>query len=134
MSEPNHQAALIEMARAVRLQAYAPYSDFPVGAAVACRDGRVFTGCNVENASYGLCICAERTAIFSAIAAGAREFTRIAVIADTPGPCRPCGACRQVIAEFLDADAEVIMASVNGAMDVRTVRQLLPEPFDKSCL
>src|SRR5690348_17668436 len=93
---------LLTLARAAREHAYAPYSKFRVGAAVRTRDGRTFAGCNVENAAYGLCNCAERTALFSAMAAGCqpRDFVQLAVIADTPGPVSPCGACRQVMAEL----------------------------------
>lgn len=117
------------MARQARTKAYAPYSEFQVGAALECRDGRVFTGCNVENASYGLCNCAERTAIFKAVSEGATDFSRIAVIADTESPVHPCGACRQVMAELLDEQVEVVMSNLHGATDTRTVAELLPLPF-----
>ena len=92
--------ALVEAAWKVREAAYAPYSNFAVGAALLAADGRVFTGCNVENISYGLTNCAERVAIGAAVAAGAREFLAVAVVADTGVPISPCGACRQVLAEF----------------------------------
>lgn len=92
--------ALVEAAWEVREKAHAPYSQFKVGAALLSKDGRVFTGCNVENLSYGLTICAERVAIGSAVAAGVTEFQTVAVVADTDVPISPCGACRQVMAEF----------------------------------
>ena len=113
---------LIEAAKEARERAYAPYSRFKVGAALLARDGTVFHGCNVENASYGLCNCAERTAMFAAIAAGYRpgDFTRLAVVGDTDGPIAPCGACRQVIIEIGTPDIEVILANLNGAVDVTT--------------
>ena len=91
---------LFEAACAVRKHSYSPYSRFAVGAAVRAADGRIFTGCNVENASYGLTLCAERCAIFAAVKEGVREFAALCVTADTPGPVSPCGACRQVMAEF----------------------------------
>ncbi len=125
---------LISLARQARENAHAPYSRFKVGAAVECADGRVFTGCNVENSSYGLSICAERVAIFKAVSEGAREFSRIAVIADTPKPVHPCGACRQVISDMFDGEAEVMMSNLKGEIEIRRVSDLLPEPFDRSAL
>jgi cytidine deaminase len=121
-------AALVRAARAARAKAYAPYSGFLVGAAVLCGSGRVYTGCNVENASYGLTCCAERTAIFKAAAAGERRVRAVAVVLDAPSYGAPCGACRQVIHEF-GPDATVIMATVSGASAVRKIRQLLPYAF-----
>jgi cytidine deaminase len=124
------QTALLEQARAAGANAYCPYSHFPVGAAVLTERG-VFVGCNVENASYGLAICAERVALFAAVAAGAKEFRQIAVSClkpnpdDPPSSKMPCGACRQVITEFLPQDAIVI---VDGA-GVWRVKELLPESF-----
>ncbi len=129
-----NQQALIELARQVRENAHAPYSNYQVGAALVCADGRIFTGCNVENSSYGLSMCAERTAIFKAISEGARNFVRIAVIADSPHPVRPCGACRQVISDLFPAEAEVIMANLDNAVETTTIAQLLPSPFDRSYL
>lgn len=122
---------LIGQARQARDRAYAPYSDFRVGAALECRDGRIFTGCNVENASYGLCNCAERVAIFKAVSDGATDFRRIAVIADTENPVSPCGACRQVMLEILGEDVQVVMCNLRGATEIRTVSELLPLPFKK---
>ena len=122
---------LMLAAREARELAYAPYSNFHVGAAVLTRDGRTFTGCNVENASYGLCNCAERTALFGAIAAGCRpgDFVQMAVIADTPGPVSPCGACRQVMAELCDESMPVLMGNLADALEETTVGQLLPGSF-----
>jgi cytidine deaminase len=115
---------LIEQAIAARQRAYAPYSNFQVGAALLAKDGRVFTGCNVENLSYGLTICAERNAVFAAMAAGVREFTAIAIVADTREPISPCGACRQVMAEF--GDFKVLSATLGGKVFESTVSELLP--------
>ena len=122
---------LMLMARQARDQAYAPYSKFQVGAAVRTRDGRTFAGCNVENASYGLCNCAERTALFSAMAAGCqpRDFVQLAVIADTPGPVSPCGACRQVMAELCAEAMPVLLGNLAGAVEETTVGALLPGSF-----
>ncbi len=125
---------LIKLARQVRERAHAPFSKFKVGAVVECRDGSVFTGCNVENSSYGLSLCAERVAIFKAISEGAHDFVRIAVIADTHEPVRPCGACRQVISDLFDSEAEIIMANLRGQVETKTVRELLPVPFDRGFL
>jgi len=125
---------LVELAREARQFAYAPYSRFRVGAAVECRDGRIFTGANIENSSYGLTLCAERVALVKAVTEGAREITRIAVIADTADPIPPCGACRQVMLELCDPDAVVIMANLRGQIDTHTLRELTPVPFDRSFL
>ncbi|AEB10393.1 cytidine deaminase [Desulfobacca acetoxidans] len=121
---------LMAAARQAREAAYAPYSgDFRVGAAVLTGDGQVFTGCNVENASFGASMCAERVAIFAAVAAGQRQLTALVVIADTPQPIPPCGLCRQVLAEFAPA-CQVIMANTKGDYQVATMEQLLPYPFE----
>ncbi len=127
----NEVESLVRAARAARESAYAPYSGFKVGAAVLARDGRVFLGCNVENASYGLCNCAERTALFSAVTAGCRpgDLTHIAVVADTEGAVPPCGACRQVMYELGGASLIVIQANLKGATAEMTVAVLLPWPF-----
>src|SRR5256885_868824 len=102
---------LLDAARAARLHAFAPYSNFQVGAALRAADGRVFTGCNVENATYGLTVCAERVALFKAISEGVRQFTHVAVVADTAEPTPPCGACRQLLWEF-GGDLEVILGNL----------------------
>ena len=122
---------LMLAAREARELAYAPYSNFRVGAAVTTRDGRTFTGCNVENASYGLCNCAERTALFNAIAAGCRpgDFVQLAVIADTPGPVSPCGACRQVMAELCEEAMPVLLGNLTDVVQRTTVGALLPGSF-----
>lgn len=125
---------LIEQALMARQAAYAPYSHFQVGAALLCRDGRVFHGCNVENASYGLCSCAERTALFSAIAAGYRpgDFTALAVVGESQGPISPCGACRQVMLELGGSALSVIRANLHGARSVSPAHELLPDAFSGS--
>ena len=115
---------LITAATAARLAAYAPYSNFQVGAALLAKNGHVFTGCNVENLSYGLTICAERNALFAAVAAGVREFEAIAIVADTREPVSPCGACRQVMAEF--GDFKIVGATLDGRTFESTVGALLP--------
>ncbi|AGG88088.1 cytidine deaminase [Rhodanobacter denitrificans] len=122
---------LLALARSAREQAYAPYSNFAVGAALLTRDGRRFSGCNVENASYGLCNCAERTALFNAVAAGCRpgDFVAIAVIADTDNPVSPCGACRQVMSELCDDAMPVLLANLHGDTRQTTVTALLPGSF-----
>jgi cytidine deaminase len=122
---------LMLLAREARVQAYAPYSKFQVGAALRTRDGRTFSGCNVENAAYGLCNCAERTALFSAMAAGCRpgDFAQLAVVADTPGPVSPCGACRQVMAELCDETMPVLLGNLADAVEETTVGALLPGSF-----
>ena len=125
----NNQDKLIAEAAAARELAYTPYSKFKVGAALECKDGRIFRGCNVENASYGLCNCAERTAFFSAIAAGYKpgDFVGLAVIGQTDGPIAPCGACRQVILEF--GRAEVTSTCSGGTTRRWTAQELLPGAF-----
>ncbi|MFA6233806.1 MAG: cytidine deaminase [Bacteroidota bacterium] len=123
---------LVDAAREARLSAYAPYSGFLVGAALLTDEGDVFTGCNVENSSYGLTCCAERTAVFSAVAAGARTFHAIAVAADGI-PVPPCGACRQVLSEFA-ADIPIILVGSVGQPRILTLTNLLPEPFNAGFL
>lgn len=120
---------LIELARRAREKAYVPYSGFPVGAALVAEDGTVFTGCNIENASYGLALCAERTAIFKMASEGHHAISAIAVIADTDGPVSPCGACRQVMAEFAGNGVRVILTNLKGEVQVTTVGDLLPGAF-----
>lgn len=126
LSRPRDQQ-LIEAARRARLQAYAPYSNFRVGAAVRAADGTVYTGANVENASYGLSHCAERVAIHKAVADGQRRLTTVAVAADGRDPAMPCGACRQVMAEF--GVRKVIVATPGGRSRTRSLKRLLAEPF-----
>ncbi len=118
---------LVMAAETVRRNAHAPYSGFAVGAAVLVSDGRIFTGCNVENASYGLSVCAERNAIAAAVAAGTTEFVAIAVVTGTSPPATPCGACRQVILEF--GPVPVICANTSGERTVHEARDLLPDAF-----
>lgn len=122
---------LLERAAIARERAYAPYSKFKVGAALLTQDGNVFLGCNVENASYGLCNCAERTAFFSAIAAGYRrhQFRALAVVGDTPEPIAPCGACRQVIFELGGPDLSIRLGNVDGKWRDSTARDQLPDAF-----
>lgn len=120
---------LLQAAKEARLRAYAPYSHFPVGAAVQTVGGKIYSGCNIENASFGLTNCAERTAIFTAVAAGEQELQAIAVVANTPEPVAPCGACRQVMAEF--GIQTIIMANTKGDSHVASLKDLLPYSFIK---
>jgi cytidine deaminase len=117
-------AALVAVARAARANAYAPYSRYAVGSAVLTDDGRTFSGVNVENASYGATVCAERVAVWTAVAAGARRVVAVAVV--TAGGGSPCGLCRQVLAEFADAAMPIAMAAPDGDPTVRTLGELLP--------
>jgi cytidine deaminase len=121
---------LIERAAEARLAAHAPYSNFEVGAALLSADGRVFTGCNIENSAYGLSMCAERVAIFKAVSEGANEFTKIAVVTDSESLTPPCGCCRQMIWEFASAATEVILANLAGDVRSFEIKELLPEAFD----
>lgn len=118
---------LIQFATVAREQSYTPYSNFAVGAALLCQDGTVYQGCNIENASFGMTNCAERTAIFKAVSEGHRLFQAIAVIADTEGPCAPCGACRQVMVEF--NIPTIILTNLKGHTQVYTLDELLPLSF-----
>ena len=124
---------LISAARRARENAHAPYSNFRVGAALRATSGRIFGGCNVENATYGLTVCAERIAIFKAISEGERGFDAIAVVTDTDKLTPPCGACRQLIWEFC-GDVPVILANLKGKTEVIPMRELFPKPFDSSNL
>jgi cytidine deaminase len=130
MSDDNK---LIEAARAAREKAHAPYSNFRVGAAVRTKAGKIYTGCNIENASYGLTLCAERVAIFKAVSEGEHEFEAIAVVCDTEKLTPPCGPCRQIIWEFA-GDIPVILANLKGNVERETAAKLLPRPFDRSFL
>lgn len=123
------EVTLIEKANNMLENAYVPYSSFPVGAALLSKTGEVFTGCNVENSSYGLSMCAERTAIFKAVSEGAREFDKLVITGNTDGPISPCGACRQVISEFCPVDMPVILTNVKGNIEETTVGELLPGAF-----
>lgn len=125
---------LIDLAKSARRWAHAPYSNFNVGAALLSSDGRVFTGCNVENSTYGLSMCAERVAIFKAVSEGTNDIAKIAVVTDHEHIAPPCGCCRQMIWEFSTGETEVVLANLSG--DVRTYRitELLPEAFDERYL
>lgn len=123
-------AQLVAEARAAREAAYVPYSHFKVGAAARAADGRIFRGCNIENASFGLTVCAERTAIFKAVSEGATKLSALAVITDTDDVASPCGACRQVMAEF--APEVIILANLTGKVVVTDVAALLPGAFDRN--
>lgn len=120
---------LMEASKTAREAAYVPYSKFQVGAALLTKDGEVVLGCNIENASYGLTNCAERTAIFKAVSEGKKEFSALAVVGDTDGPISPCGACRQVLAEFCDGDMPVYLTNLKGNVLETTVSELLPGAF-----
>ncbi len=130
MTDPS---SLIAAARQARENAHAPYSNFRVGAALRASSGRVYTGCNVENATYGLTICAERVAIFKAISEGERGFDAIAVVTHTEVLTPPCGACRQIIWEFC-GDVEIILGNLKGEVEVYRASALFPRPFDSSFL
>jgi len=124
---------LVAAAKQARENAHAPYSNFRVGAALRAKSGQVYTGCNVENSTYGLTVCAERVAIFKAISEGERGFDAIAVVADTPGLTPPCGACRQLIWEFC-GDVDIILSNLKGQVEVVRTSAILPRPFDSSFL
>jgi len=128
MADPLASAAL-----AARENAHAPYSHFGVGAALEDASGRVHTGCNVENATYGLTLCAERVAVFKAISEGARKFRRIAIAADTDELTPPCGACRQILWEFC-GDIEVVLINLAGKTESFRMKDLFPRPFDATFL
>jgi cytidine deaminase len=123
--------ALVQAARAAREHALASYSHFQVGAAARAKSGRIFSGCNIENASYGLTLCAERVAVFKALSEGERGFDAVAVVTDSEVLTPPCGACRQILWEFC-GDAEVILANLSGRIEIHRMSNLLPKPFDSS--
>jgi len=125
--------SLLDAALAARSNAFAPYSKFQVGAAIEDLSGRIHTGCNVENATYGLTICAERVAVFKAISEGARQFRRVAVAADTDVLTPPCGACRQILWEFC-GDVEIVLVNPRGKTETYRLANLFPKPFDASYL
>ena len=120
---------LIEAAKRARLQSVAPFSNFLVGAAVKAASGKVYTGCNIESASYGLTVCAERIAIWKALSEGERQFTELAIVADTETLTPPCGTCRQIIWEFA-RNATIVFANLNGETDKFQIADLLPRAFD----
>ena len=125
--------SLIQAAIAARERAHAPFSHFKVGAALEDLEGRIHTGCNIENATYGLTVCAERVAILKAVSEGVKQFRRIAVVADTPGLTPPCGACRQILWEFC-GDTEVILSNLHGQSESIRLSQIFPRAFDASFL
>ncbi|MGE0448039.1 MAG: cytidine deaminase [Vicinamibacterales bacterium] len=125
--------ALVQAARIARTHALSHYSQFAVGAAVETTDGAIVTGCNIENATLGLTLCAERVAIFKALSDGHRRFTRVAIVADTRRPTPPCGACRQILWEFA-GDVEVVLANLTRTTGRHTLGTLLPLPFDSRLL
>ncbi|ASB61615.1 cytidine deaminase [Bacillus sp. A053] len=129
----NRQELITEALKA-RDMAYAPYSKFQVGAALLTKDGKVYKGCNIENAAYSMCNCAERTALFKAVSEGDTEFQMLAVAADTPGPVSPCGACRQVISELCTKDVVVVLTNLQGQIKEMTVEELLPGAFSSEDL
>lgn len=127
------QRKLLSRARRARTRAFSKYSKFKVGAALETAGGKIYSGVNIENASYGLTLCAERVAIFTAVAAGERRFKRIAVVADTNRLTPPCGACRQIIWEFC-GDVEVILGNLKKKTAIHRMSDLFPHPFDASFL
>jgi cytidine deaminase len=120
---------LIETAKSARLRSIAPFSNFLVGAAVKTAEGKVYTGCNVESASYGLTVCAERVAIWKALSEGERQFIELAIVADTEALTPPCGTCRQIIWEFAK-NATIVLGNLRGETQVVSIRELLPRAFD----
>jgi cytidine deaminase len=131
--DPAIEAVLVEAAQVARERAHAPFSKFKVGAALETAAGDIITGCNVENATYGLTMCAERVAIFKAVSEGHRAFTRVVVVADTEAPTPPCGACRQLLWEFC-GDVDVVLANLDGVKGRCKLASLLPLPFDARLL
>jgi len=125
---------LIDLAKRAREMAHAPYSKFRVGAALIASDGRVFSGCNVENSTYSLSVCAERVAALKAVSEGAIQIARIAVVADSERLTPPCGSCRQMLGEFARSDAEVVLANLKGGIHKATLAELFPLSFDSSFL
>jgi len=126
-------AALIAAARSARAYAVATFSGFKVGAALETADGTIVTGCNIENATYGLTLCAERVAMFKALSEGHRAFRAVAIVADTHAPTPPCGACRQILWEFA-GDLQVILANLSEPRGTHQLKELLPLPFDSRLL
>lgn len=122
---------LINVAIEARKKSYSPYSNFAVGAAILCKDGKIFIGANIENSAYSLCMCAERNAIYNAYLNGYKkgDFVSLAVVANTEGPCSPCGSCRQVMSELLNSDCKIYMANLKGEVKMMTINELLPFSF-----
>jgi cytidine deaminase len=133
MKEPPDYTALVDVAKQARERAYTPYSRFAVGAAALTASGRSFPGCNVENAAYPACVCAERVALLSAYAAGERDIVVLAVVADTAGPVSPCGTCRQVLLE-LAPRCTVVLANMHSDARLTTPQELLPDGFTAEAL
>jgi cytidine deaminase len=131
--ENENEVRLIEAAKDVRERAYAPFSNFKVGAAVETDDGEIYTGCNVESASFGLTVCAERVAIWKAVSEGKMQFNHVAVVVDTDELTPPCGVCRQIIWEFC-GDVPVTLANLHGKSETVQMRDLLPRAFDSKFL
>ncbi|SER12230.1 cytidine deaminase [Gracilibacillus ureilyticus] len=123
---------LINLAKKAREKAYTPYSKFRVGAALLMKSGKVYSGCNIENAAYPVTVCAERTAIFKAISDGEYDFEEMAVVADTERPVPPCGSCRQVLSEFFPKDSLIHTSNLNGNVNTVTMEELLPFSFEAS--
>ncbi len=132
-ANPSAPDALTSAALKARLNAVATYSKFQVGAALEDEDGRIHTGCNVENATYGLTVCAERVAVFKALSEGVRKFRRVAIAADTDVMTPPCGACRQILWEFC-GDIEIVLVNPRGKTETWRLKDLFPKPFDVSYL
>ena len=130
---PDAPDALLAAALAARENAFAPYSKFRVGAAIEDSGGRIHTGCNVENSTYGLTVCAERVAVLKAISEGVRKFRRVAIAADTDALTPPCGACRQILWEFC-GDVEIVLVNLRGTTETHRLKDLFPKPFDVSYL
>jgi cytidine deaminase len=130
MKKENDLDRLIEKAKEARKKAYASYSNFLVGAAVIGGSGKIFTGCNIENSSFGLTICAERVALFKAVSEGEKEVKILALVTDTQTPVWPCGACRQVLAEF-DRELLIVSSNLKGQKEEKKLSEIFPEAFDK---
>ncbi|MFQ6387277.1 cytidine deaminase [Priestia aryabhattai] len=128
------KTGLIDEAKKAREMAYVPYSKFKVGAALLTKDGKVYRGCNIENAAYSMCNCAERTALFKAYSEGDKEYAGLAVVADTDRPVSPCGACRQVISELCPKEMKVILTNLKNDIQELTVEELLPGAFSSEDL
>ncbi|QKY69177.1 cytidine deaminase [Lentibacillus sp. CBA3610] len=123
---------LLDKAREIKEKAYVPYSEFPVGAALLSQSGKIYTGCNIENAAYPVSCCAERVAIFKAISDGESDFTEMAVVADTERPVPPCGSCRQVMSEFFNSDTKINLTNIHNYTKTVTMEELLPFSFNSS--